>query len=199
MEHTIVGLLLAAGRGTRFDPSGRTSKLLAATPLGPHAGAPVAVAAARNLQAAGIAVTVVLRAADTSQQQRLHDALHACGCQVVINARADEGIGASIACGVQATAAAAGWLIALADMPAVAPSTVRAVANAIATGTLSAAPVHQGQRGHPVGFSAALASDLLGLSGDEGARRILAAHPPQRVPVDDAGCLLDLDRPADFG
>lgn len=199
MEPAIVGLLLAAGRGARFDPSGRTSKLLAPAPVGPQAGAPVAVAAARNLQAAGVAVTAVLRAADSPEQQRLHDALRACGCQVVINALADEGIGASIACGVQATATARGWLIALADMPAIAPATVRAVADAIAAGAPSAAPIHQGQRGHPVGFGADLAAELLALQGDEGARRVLAAHPPQLLAVDDAGCLLDLDRPADFG
>jgi molybdenum cofactor cytidylyltransferase len=194
-----VGLLLAAGRGARFDPSGRTSKLLAAAPIGPHVGQPVAVAAARNLQAADIAVTAVLRPADTLEQQRLHDVLRAIDCQVVINVRADEGIGASIACGVQATASAPGWLIALADMPAIAPATVRAVADAIFAGAPSAAPLHQGQRGHPVGFGAALAAELLALHGDEGARRVLAAHPPQLVHVDDAGCLLDLDRPSDFG
>ncbi|MGD7193671.1 NTP transferase domain-containing protein, partial [Ralstonia pseudosolanacearum] len=43
----VVGVLLAAGRGSRFDPDGTVNKLLAALPD----GTPVAVQAARHLRA----------------------------------------------------------------------------------------------------------------------------------------------------
>ncbi|MEG1113919.1 MAG: nucleotidyltransferase family protein, partial [Janthinobacterium sp.] len=36
-----VGILLAAGRGRRFDPSGVQNKLLQPLAEGPHAGLPV--------------------------------------------------------------------------------------------------------------------------------------------------------------
>ncbi len=198
MTDHIVGLLLAAGRGARFDPSGQTSKLLAPAPVGPHTGVPVAVAAAHQLRAVLPRVLVVLRPADTPLQRRLHDLLSAAGCELVINPRADNGIGTSIAAGVAASADAAGWLVALADMPAIDASTVAAVRDALAAGAVSAAPWHRGQRGHPVGFAAPLRDALLALQGDTGARAVLQTHPPQRIDVDDPGCLLDLDTPDDF-
>lgn len=191
----IVGLLLAAGRGSRFDPSGATSKLLAV--VDDH-GTCVAQAAAQRLRAALARVVAVVRPADGELQRRLHALLREAGCDLVVNADADAGIGGSIAVGVRATSDADGWLIALADMPAIAPATVAAVRDALVDGAISAAPLHQGRRGHPVGFAAALLDELLALAGDEGARRVLAAHPPRPVPVDDPGCLLDLDTPDDL-
>jgi molybdenum cofactor cytidylyltransferase len=193
-----VGLLLAAGRGRRFDATGRVSKLLAAAPCGPRAGQAVAVAAADTLREALPRVLAVVRPADGLQQRQLHAALQAAGCELVINEDADDGIGRSIAVGVAASADAPGWLIALADMPAIRATTVAAVRDAITAGAATAAPVHGGQRGHPVGFGAALRAELMALRGDAGARSVLAAHPPQRVAVDDPGCLLDLDYAADF-
>jgi molybdenum cofactor cytidylyltransferase len=192
-----VALLLAAGRGRRFDTTGRASKLLAPAPCGPHAGQPLAVAAALALRAALPRVLAVVRPAADPPQQQLHAALRAAGCELVINDDADAGSGRSIAVGV-AAADAAGWLIALADMPAIAPTTIAAVRDALAAGAPTAAPVHGGQRGHPVGFGAALRAELVALRGDAGARSVLAAHPPQLIEVDDPGCLLDLDFAADF-
>lgn len=197
-DHGPVGLLLAAGRGTRFDAAGRVTKLLAPAPAGPRAGQPLAVAAATALREAVPRIVAVVRPADSPPQQALHAALRAAGCELVVNARADVGIGRSIATGVAATADAAGWLVALADMPAVAASTIAAVRDALAGGALAAAPTHAGRRGHPVGFAAALRDALLALDGDEGARRVLVAHPPVLIAVDDPGCLLDLDQPEDF-
>jgi molybdenum cofactor cytidylyltransferase len=57
---------------------------------------------------------------------------------------------------------------------------------------------YQGRRGHPVGFAAELYSELMMLSGDEGARRIIARYPAVGVDVDDPGVLLDLDTEADL-
>ena len=57
---------------------------------------------------------------------------------------------------------------------------------------------YQGRRGHPVGFAAELYSELMMLSGDEGARRIVARYPAIGVDVDDPGVLLDLDTEADL-
>ena len=197
-RRTPVALLLAAGRGTRFDPGGGALKLLAPAPVGPHVGQPLALAAALNLRAALPVVVAVVRPADLPQQRTLHALLRDAGCRLAINESADRGIGSSIATGVRATPDAAGWLIALADMPAVATSTIGAVAQALADGAATAAPVHAGRRGHPVGFGAGLRNELQALTGDEGARHILAAHPPRIIDVDDSGCLLDLDHAGDF-
>jgi molybdenum cofactor cytidylyltransferase len=191
----IVGILLAAGVGQRFDPSGRRLKLLEPAPAGPHAGVPLALASARNLLQALGTVCAVVRPPDDASQQRLHALLGDAGCQLVICERAHEGMGSSLACGVRASANAAGWVIALADMPAIEPGSIRAVAQALHEGYDTAAAFFGERRGHPVGFANSLYAELAALSGDDGARSVLAMQPPHRVSVADRGVLLDLDTP----
>jgi molybdenum cofactor cytidylyltransferase len=191
----IVGVLLAAGIGRRYDPSGARLKLLAPAPAGPQAGQPLAVAALRNLRAALADVVVVVRPAATEPQRRLHELLAAEGAPLVFCALAEAGMGYSLACGVRARPDADGWLVALADMPAISPHTIAAVRDAIGRGHVTAAPVFRGQRGHPVGFGRVCRDELLALTGDAGARSVLAAHPPHPIEVDDPGCVLDIDAP----
>lgn len=195
-EPTVAGVLLAAGIGRRYDPSGSRLKLIEPAQGGPQVGVPIAVAALRNLRAAIADVVVVVRAADNAVQRQLHELLAAEGAQLVICADADDGMGHSLACGVQARADADGWVIALADMPAVVPETTAAIRDAIAHGRDAAAPVYRGRRGHPVGFGSACRDELLGLAGDAGARSVLERHAPLLLEVDDPGCLLDIDTPA---
>jgi molybdenum cofactor cytidylyltransferase len=109
-------------------------------------------------------------------------------------------MGASLACGVEASAEAAGWVVALADMPWIEASTIRRVADAIAAGASLAAPCYRGERGHPVGFAASHRAALLALGGDEGARAILsrAGASLLRVDVDDPGVLRDVDTAGDL-
>ena len=107
------------------------------------------------------------------------------------------GMGYSIACGVGARPDASGWLILPGDMPMVKPETLQAVAQALGQHTVAYAQ-YRGRRGHPVGFAAELFSELATLSGDEGARRLLARYPAHGVEVDDAGVLIDIDTEADL-
>ncbi|MCS6945433.1 MAG: nucleotidyltransferase family protein [Sutterellaceae bacterium] len=194
----LVGLLLAAGAGARFDRSGQRLKLLEPLPTGPYAGRPLAEAAAQTLRSVLPRTFAVVAPPATQAQRRLHELLTRTGCELVINERAADGIGSSLACGVRAAPQAAGWIVALADMPAVAAETIRAVAQAIAAGHLTAAPFVGGRRGHPVGFAQALYAELAALQGDTGARGLLTKHPPWRVAVDDDGILRDVDTVADL-
>jgi molybdenum cofactor cytidylyltransferase len=57
------------------------------------------------------------------------------------------------------------------------------------------APLFDGERGHPVGFSKALGHQLMSLQGDTGAREILITHTPKLIIVDDPGCVMDVDTP----
>ena len=191
----LVGLLLAAGRGRRFDPNGASNKLLTAARQGLHAGKPLAVAAALNLRGVMPRVIAVVRPPEDAATRALADCLAEVGCELIVNAHADAGMGSSLACGVRASADAGGWVVALADMPAIRPDTIALVASALERGALTAAPHLNEQRGHPVGFGAGLRGLLLALDGDVGARDVLRAHPPQRLAVDDAGILYDVDTP----
>ena len=82
-------------------------------------------------------------------------------------------------------------------MPRVRPGTITAVAGAL-DGHAVAFAQHHGRRGHPVGFGAELYSELTALSGDEGARRLVARYPAFGVEVDDPGVLIDVDTEADL-
>ena len=60
-------------------------------------------------------------------------------------------------------------------------------------------PVHRGQRGNPALFSRSHYEELAELSGDKGAREIIAARPGRilEVPIADPLLFLDIDIPAD--
>ena len=49
-----------------------------------------------------------------------------------------------------------------------------------------------------VGFAAELYSELVRLSGDDGARRLVSRYPALAVDVDDAGVLVDIDTVQDL-
>ena len=105
------------------------------------------------------------------------------GARVVVCADAAEGMGASLACGVRECGRcpdAQGWVVALADMPWMAPATIARVADALRRGAGIAAPTHRGTRGHPVGFGAAISRELAALSGDEGAQAQRAGRARRR-------------------
>lgn len=191
----VVGILLAAGQGARFGGG----KLLAPLPASAHgvpAGTPIGAASAAHLVAALADVVAVVRPRDHA----LHAALAATGARVVECARADEGMGVSLAHAVAATADADGWVVALADMPWLAPATIAAVADALRAGAPLVAAAYRGERGHPVGFAAAFGSRLRELTGDEGARAVIAASRSHLriVEVDDPGSLRDVDRREDL-
>jgi len=182
-----VGLLLAAGASTRFG----TDKLAHALP---H-GVAVAVQAARHLRAEIDRVVAVVRpGADETVR-----ALEAEGCEIAVCPNAAEGMGASLACGVRAAGEADGYLVALADMPFVRPSTIAAVRDALAAGAPLVAPYFRTRRGHPVGIAARFRAQLEALGGDEGAKALLAAHAAElvKLPVGDPGAIRDIDTPAD--
>lgn len=187
MRH-IAGILLAAGRGTRFGGN----KLLA--PLAD--GTPLVLAAARALLGAVSSVLVVVRPDD----RKLAALLTAEGVRIVECPQADQGMGHSLAAGVAASSVADAWLIALGDMPYIKVATHACVRDALATGALLAAPFYRGRRGHPVGFGAGLRTELQALHGDAGARELLARHSARllRLDVDDPGILTDVDTPADL-
>ena len=76
------------------------------------------------------------------------------------------------------------------------------MAQALADGAAAVQPVHQEQRGHPVGFGAASAAALAALSGPLGAAPVLRALREAgavvELAVDDAGILADIDTLADL-
>jgi molybdenum cofactor cytidylyltransferase len=112
-----------------------------------------------------------------------------------------EGMGATLRAGIASLPLdAAGAYVFLGDMPAIPPTILPALAAPLAAGAPAAAPRFQGQRGHPVLFSAALFPQLTALIGDQGARDVLRLLGDRLslLETDDPGVLVDIDRPHDL-
>ncbi len=181
----ITGILLAAGKSSRFG----NHKLLHPLPN----GNPIGVTAAQNLLAVLPNSIAIVRPGD----QLLTNQLAATGIRIVVNEHAGSGMGSSLACGISTTSTAKGWIIALADMPFIQTSSILAVATVMKNKETIAVPSHLGKQGHPVGFGKGYQSQLSQLCGDRGARRIIQQNRKQVriVEVDDPGILTDIDSP----
>jgi molybdenum cofactor cytidylyltransferase len=184
-------IVLAAGRGSRFlgDSHKLEQPLGASTVLGTtlrHALAshlPVVVVtteALHGIAAKSVAArdVVLLPAVGSTDGEPL-------------------GMGYSIAAGVCAHPDSPGWIVLPGDMPMVRAETLVAVARQLSQYPVAYAQ-YLGRRGHPVGFSSELFSELATLTGDEGARRLVARYPAQGVDVDDPGVLIDVDTAHDL-
>jgi molybdenum cofactor cytidylyltransferase len=186
MKNPPTVIVLAAGRGSRFKAP--EHKLLQAfgssTVLGTALG---------HVIETGLQLRVVTTAAVGAEARR-HVAQRDIVELPAVTGHTGEtlGMGFSIASGVAASADASGWLVLPGDMPSVRPATLLAVAAALTQHAVAYAQ-HLGRRGHPVGFASELYSELVQLSGDQGARRLLARYPSFGVEVDDPGVLIDVD------
>jgi molybdenum cofactor cytidylyltransferase len=156
----------------------------------------IAVQSARHLKSQLARVVAVVRPGSAP----LAGALETEGCEVAVCEDAADGMGASLACAVRAAGPASAYVVALADMPFVRPSTISAVRDAVAGGAPLAAPYFRTRRGHPVGISGDFYERLVDLKGDEGARKLVSENESalQKIPVGDPGVIRDIDRPEDL-
>lgn len=182
----LTGVLLAAGFGSRFG----TPKLLAQIEDRPVIAYSVAALAPCEH------IIAVVRADDDALQAVL-DGL---SIHWITNPEPNRGMGHSIACAVRATADSDGWCILPADMPRVTTATTARIMDALRAGATLAAPVHQGRRGHPVGFGACFREDLMQLDGDTGGRTIIDQYADELLAITtaDGGVLRDIDTPDDL-
>ncbi|MGA7508122.1 MAG: nucleotidyltransferase family protein [Erwinia billingiae] len=177
-------LLLAAGHSRRFRQATGEHKLLAMVN-----GRPVLQHTLDQAAATGLPVFVVTRPED----HRIH-ALLAGVTPVFCHS---DGIGHSIAAGVEACDNYDGVLISLGDLPWLTTASYLAVSEALEQHPVVRAVVAD-KPGHPVGFRQRFYPELLTLQGDVGAQMLMQTNLPQPVFLTDRGCLLDVDRPDDL-
>ena len=189
----IIGLMLAAGRGKRFDPTGARNKLLAPLPD----GRAVLRTSCENLMPWVDRLVVVLGPHGANLRAALADL----AIDWVESDRVDLGMGASLKAGVEATHPATGWLFALGDMPFIAPATLQRARDALRSGAPLTRPECGGQPGHPVACAASLRGALLNLPDEAGVGALARRDPAlmSTFAVDDAGCVRDIDVPGDLG
>lgn len=180
-------VVLAAGRSSRM---GRAHKLLEVVE-----GRPIlAWSLDAPLEAALGPVVVV-----TGHRAEEVGALVPEGASHVHNPRWAEGMATSLRAGLDALpgpsdAVADAVAIALGDMPAVRASHFRAMAAAWSPGRVLV-PTHDGHQGHPVLWPWSLVGEFARLTGDTGAKPLLArnAHLVDELPMEDPGVVLDVD------
>lgn len=188
-------IVLAAGAGARFGGA----KLLA-----PLNGAPLVAGALLTafLSPARRVHVAVATGAVGKAVKAMAERLAASERLVIVTVEnASEGMGASLrAAAATLPKDAAGVFVFLGDMPRIDPATVTRLAQALTSPHDIVAPTYLGRRGHPVLFGASWFPALRALSGDEGARVLLenASARLTRVPVEDPGIHLDVDRPEDL-
>ncbi|NJN51063.1 MAG: NTP transferase domain-containing protein [Gammaproteobacteria bacterium] len=93
-------------------------------------------------------------------------------------------------------------LVALGDMPAVTVDSLRQLDQTMRAArrddvAVIVQPRYRGESGHPVGFGRDFFAELITLTGDRGARAVVARHANAVIGVelDDPGVLLDFDQP----
>ncbi len=182
-----LGLLLAAGRGSRFDPTGEKSKLLHTLE-----GIPIVRrAAASLLQACGVVLAVI-----RPQSPELKLQLEQAGCEVIECAEAHLGMGHSLAWGL--TEAERIYrpdtlVVMLGDMPYVKSNTIQVLIDSISGDVQAVAPEFMGRRGNPWVFDKQHFQALKGCTGDRGAAAVLDPKLVHLITVTDQGVMRDID------
>ena len=177
----------AAGRSSRFG--GSVHKL--AQPFGVSTVLGSTLRNALSTQLPVVVVTTAALAPLAARQLAQRDIV------IVTDEQAARGMGNTLSVGIGERSGAPGWLVLPADMPLVRPGTLLAVGRALEHHAVAYAQ-HQGRRGHPVGFAAELYSELVVLTGDNGARRVMLRYPAHAEDTDDQGVLMDIDTAQDL-
>lgn len=185
----VAGLVLAAGRSTRMGPDNKLLQMVRGKPMVRHA-----VEAQLASRAAPVIVVT------GHQRAEVEAALAGLDLRFVHNPDFAVGLAGSVKTGLAALPAGApGVIVSLGDMPNVTPAVIDRLAQVFAEhpDSLAVVPTLFGQRGNPVLLARGLFAAVAGLSGDQGARRLLdeAGDAVIEVPLDDPAIALDVDTP----
>jgi molybdenum cofactor cytidylyltransferase len=185
----VAAIVLAAGRSSRMGGSNKLLAELGGRPL-------VRIVAEAALASRARPVIVVTG----HQHERVEAALTGLDVTFVHNPAYADGLSTSLKAGIAATPASAdGVIVCLGDMPQVDARLIDRLLAAFdpEKGALIVVPTIAGKRGNPVVWLRRFFPDLAGLTGDVGARGLIAGYAEAivEVPVTDAAAFTDIDTP----
>lgn len=188
---TVAAVVLAAGRSTR---AGGTNKLTAAI-----AGVPMVARVVDAVLGSPVRPIIVVTGHEASV---VRASLAGRDVTFVHNPDFADGMATSIRAGVAALPEeASAVVICLGDMPALASGDIARLVAAFETGGADiCVPVAGERRGNPALVARRFFPELQALSGDTGARGLIAAHADRvrEVRMEGAGTLTDLDTEAEI-
>ncbi|HNU93842.1 MAG TPA: nucleotidyltransferase family protein [Bacillota bacterium] len=201
----VSAVVLAAGASARM---GRPKQLL------PWGGMPMVRHVAETLAGSTASEVIVVVGCRADEVTRAvlggseGDSGRRAPIRVAVNSAWEDGMAASVACGVGAARAdAEAFLITLSDHPAVGVDVIDVLIAEFAQRSPAEraravlVPVHEGRRGHPTLLSAGLRAELEALGAARTLRDIVNANAdPIRslVEVSSEGIRMDLDTPSDY-
>ena len=186
----IAGLVLAAGRSSRMAPRNKLLETVGGEPMVRHVAA---VAIASGTQPV-IVVTGHEAAAVTG-------ALRGLAITIVANPDYADGLSTSLRAGLRALPQGIdGALILLGDMPEVESSVLTALMAAFTSPAAICVPARHGRRGNPVLWGSVYFAEMMQLTGDSGAKPLMARHETHLIEVEIAtGSIFeDVDAPEDL-
>jgi molybdenum cofactor cytidylyltransferase len=186
----VAALLLAAGQSRRM---GTLNKLLIGID-----GKPMVRHVAEAVQASQARPIIVVTG---HQREKVEAALSGLGIgRFVFNPDYAKGLSTSLKQGIAALPKGTeAVVVCLGDMPKVAAGEIDRLIAAFnpVEGRAICLPTRRGKRGNPVLLASRLFQELANVSGDVGARDLIAAHPElvTEVEMEGDGTLLDIDTP----
>ncbi len=180
----ICGLILAAGKGSRFGNPKQLAEL---------DGRPLLEHSIRAMTTSPVGRVVVVLGAGAEDVMARVD-LH--GAEPIVCPRWEEGQAASLACGLAELSNCEAVVVTLGDLPHLSTNAIRRVIAARGEGAEAVRATYSGEPGHPVLLERVLFERLRDVSGDHGARNLLLSVSPREVPCDDLGGGEDVDTPA---
>ena len=185
----LAAIVLAAGRSSRMGGSNKLLAEIGGRPL-------VRIAVEEALASRARPVIVVTG----HQRERVEAALTGLDVMLVHNPAYADGLSTSLKTGIAAAPPSAdGAIVCLGDMPQVDARLIDSLLSAFdpEQGALIVVPTTAGKRGNPVVWSRRFFADLAALTGDVGARGLIATYPEAvvEVAVADAAAFTDIDTP----
>jgi Uncharacterized MobA-related protein len=187
----IAAVILAAGEARRFG----ANKLI--RPLG---GKPVICHTAGLALASAARPVIVVTG---NEPEKIRSALAETSVQFVHNPSFSNGLSRSLKCGVKSVPPECdGALILLGDMPFVQPATLDRLISQFSPASKReiGLPLYDGRPGNPVLWSRRFFAGIEALSGDRGAKALIAAQSEYvyRLETGDKGVHIDIDTPDDL-
>lgn len=190
MSAKIAAIVLAAGRSSRMAPRNKL--------LEPVEDKAIVARAAEAAMASGADPVIVVTGFDAA---RIEEALRDLKLSFVHNPAFEQGLSTSLRTGLGALPPdSAGAMILLGDMPAVDAPVLRALMAVFIGADAICVPVHQGRRGNPILWGATYFAEMMTLTGDVGAKPLLARHAHRviEVPIASSGIFADVDTADDL-